>query len=121
MTLQELAQLKQRILAERCMETERTQPRITVGMGTCGIKAGAGKVLQQLQEELGDPLGMVITYVGCNGLCSYEPVVEVAMPGRLPVTYYQMTPEKASRVAREHVIGGRPVQDWVLPVNREIL
>ncbi len=114
MTLEELARLKQRILAERCLDRDRKSPRITVGMGTCGIKAGAGRVLAMLRQELDGTGQVVVTQVGCIGLCSYEPLVRVAMPGEPPVTYYQMTPEKARRVAREHVLGGKPVPAWIL-------
>ena len=118
MTLQELAQIKKRILSERCMGTDRTAPRVTVGMGTCGVKAGANKVMKALQEELheelGRPQGVMLTHVGCLGFCSYEPVIEVSVPGAQTITYSYMTPEKAREVVKKHLIGGKPVSEWVL-------
>lgn len=114
MTLQELEQLKQRVLSEQCMDGDRKSPRVTVGMGTCGIKAGAGLVLRELQNELRLFKNIVVTGVGCKGPCSYEPIVEVAMPGHPPSTYCRMTPEKARIVAAEHVLGGKPVEEWLL-------
>jgi len=41
MTLQDLEQLKENILSEHAMTRDRQKVRITIGMGTCGIKAGA--------------------------------------------------------------------------------
>lgn len=114
MTLQELEQLKQRILSERCMEPDRKSPRVTVGMGTCGVKSGAGRVLEVLQKELREHENIVVTQVGCIGLCSYEPVMEVAMPGRPPAIYCFMTPEKAGTVVKEHILNGRSVREWML-------
>ncbi len=117
MTLQELEHLKQRILSERGLNEARKSPRVTVGMGTCGLKAGAAPVLEQLREELKDSSKVVVTYTGCIGLCTFEPIVEVALPGRLPVIYGRMTPEKAKKVVQEHILGGEPVSDLLLPVR----
>ncbi|PKM47144.1 MAG: ferredoxin [Firmicutes bacterium HGW-Firmicutes-8] len=114
MTLQELEQLKQRILSERCMAPDRKSPRVTVGLGTCGVKSGAGRVLEVLRRELRGNENIVVTQVGCIGLCSYEPVMEVAMPGSLPTIYCFMTPEKAETVVKEHILNGRPVKQWML-------
>lgn len=117
MTLQELEHLKQYIISEHSLDNKRKTPRVSVGMGTCGIKAGAVRVLERLHSELGKNPEVVLTHVGCNGLCSYEPVVEVAIPGQPSVTYHHMTPQKAGRVAREHIIGGKPVEEWILPLS----
>lgn len=114
MNLQELEQIKNRIISEKAMEQDRKLPRIAVGMGTCGIKAGAGKILDEIEAVLGADSSVVVTYVGCIGLCSHEPVVEVAMPGQPVVTYGRMTPDKVNVVVREHILGGQPVPKWVV-------
>ena len=62
--------------------------RITVGMATCGLAKGAGKVYEALKYELkkqkvkADPV-----VVGCNGLCYAEPIVEVVRPGKPCLLY----------------------------------
>ncbi len=56
------------------------RPRVTVGMGTCGRAAGAKSVFDALSRELGHRAYVV--EVGCKGLCSYEPLVEVTFPGK---------------------------------------
>ncbi len=48
--------------------------RIKVGMASCGIAAGAGEVLEKLQNMNGD---FEVVEVGCIGHCYAEPLVEV--------------------------------------------
>lgn len=114
MTLQELEQIKNRVIERRSMNLDRKSPRVTVGMGTCGIKAGASEVLEELKSVLSNNEETVVTHVGCIGLCSYEPVLEVAMPGDSVVIYGRMTPDKVREVVREHILGGNPVNRWVV-------
>lgn len=114
MTLQELEQIKQRVLSERSMGQDKSTHRVTVGMGTCGIKAGAGSVLEEMRRALAGAENVILTHVGCLGLCSYEPLVEVADPDGRITTYCHMTPGKARKVIAEHLIGGRPVKEWAL-------
>ncbi|MBU7008736.1 (2Fe-2S) ferredoxin domain-containing protein [Phosphitispora fastidiosa] len=99
MTLQDLELLKENILSEQAMSRERKKVRITVGMGTCGIKAGAQDVLKALKMHFEDSRGVIVSYTGCLGMCSREPVMQVAAPGRPAVTYFNITPDKARRVA----------------------
>ncbi|MCL1832403.1 MAG: NADH-quinone oxidoreductase subunit F, partial [Oscillospiraceae bacterium] len=46
--------------------------KITVGMGSCGIAAGADAVFESLIQKGANP-----TIVGCNGACYLEPIVTV--------------------------------------------
>ena len=103
---------------------ERTRPllevergaRIVVGMGTCGISAGARPVMMEFVEEIkrrGIQDAMV-TQTGCIGVCRLEPMVEVYMPGQEKVTYVLMTPEKVARVVGEHLINGKPVTEYTI-------
>jgi NADH-quinone oxidoreductase subunit F len=53
--------------------------RIIVGTATCGIAAGANKVLNALNEwtEQDQPQGLEVLETGCIGLCYAEPLVEL--------------------------------------------
>ena len=90
--------------------------RILVGMATCGIAAGARPVLTALVEEAGRRgLGNVtITQTGCVGMCQYEPLIEVVIPGQEKVAYVNMTAEKAARVIEEHIVGGKVVTEYTV-------
>lgn len=118
MNLQELDQIKNRVIYEKAMEQDRKLPRIAVGMGTCGIKAGAREILDEVDSVLGADRNAVVTSVGCIGLCSYEPVVEVSMPGQPVVIYGKMTPDMVRKVVEEHILGGQPVDKWVVSAAR---
>ena len=48
-----------------------------VGLGTCGIAAGAEAVLQSLKEKVEQmKLDLPIVITGCIGMCYREPLVE---------------------------------------------
>jgi len=91
--------------------------RIVVGMATCGIAAGARPVLNAFVEGVEkEGLGgkAIVSQTGCIGICQYEPVVEVMEPGKEKVTYVKMTPEKAEKELKEHIKGGKVVQEYTI-------
>ena len=90
--------------------------RVVVGMATCGIAAGARPVLTALTEEVAKKNldNVTVTQTGCIGLCQYEPLVEVYVPGQEKVTYVKMTPEKALKVVVDHLINGNPVAAYTI-------
>ena len=92
------------------------QTRVVVGMATCGIASGARPVLTALADAVQEQgLSEInVTQTGCIGLCQYEPIVEVTIPGHQKVTYVKMTPEKALDVLEKHVKGGEPVIEYTL-------
>jgi NADH-quinone oxidoreductase subunit F len=72
---------------------------ITVGMGTCGLAAGAAESLAAIEEELGKRgLAAAISRVGCVGMCSYEPMVELQARGKPRVNYGQATAENVPEI-----------------------
>ena len=116
-SLQELAAIRDRMKQTvNTREAAHDTTRVVVGMATCGIAAGARPVLNAFTEEIArrDLAGVLVTQTGCIGLCQYEPIVEVTMPGQEKVTYAKMTPEKVSRVVAEHIIGGKPVTEFTI-------
>ena len=58
------------------------RPVIYIGTGTCGLGAGAGKVLEAVNQWLADhSVDAEVVEVGCIGLCVEEPLLEVQLPG----------------------------------------
>ena len=90
--------------------------RVVVGMATCGIAAGARPVLNAFTEEIArrDLAGVLVTQTGCIGLCQYEPIGEVTMPGQEKVTYVKLTPEKVPRIVSEHLVNHSPVVEYTI-------
>ena len=74
--------------------------RLRVGTATCGVAAGAGKVLEHLIAlEAGGGLDLEVVETGCIGLCYDEPMVEVLDDGHRRL-YGKVTPEAAEALAR---------------------
>ncbi|MGI6538617.1 MAG: (2Fe-2S) ferredoxin domain-containing protein [Caldicoprobacterales bacterium] len=116
-SLQELEQIKQKTLDSVSLRKDRAGGiRIVVGMGTCGIAAGARPVLMSFLEEVQkrNLRDVTITQTGCIGVCRLEPMVEVTRPGEEKVTYVKMTAEKAKRVISEHIVNGKIVNEYTI-------
>ncbi|MGI6425066.1 MAG: (2Fe-2S) ferredoxin domain-containing protein [Tepidanaerobacteraceae bacterium] len=91
--------------------------RVVVGMGTCGIAAGARPVMLAILDELKkrDITNVIVTETGCIGLCQYEPLVDVIQPDQPKVTYVNMNPDKAREVVVKHIINNQIVDEYVVP------
>ena len=90
--------------------------RIVVGMATCGIAAGARPVLNAFVDEVAKRhLNQVaVVQTGCIGMCQFEPIVEVLVPGQEKVTYGKVTPEKVARIVADHLVNGNPVAEYTI-------
>ena len=88
---------------------------ITVGTGTCGIAAGADRVIEEFQRVLAahDVRDVGLKETGCVGMCYAEVLVEVAHDGARWL-YGRVSPERVTRIVLEHAVGGMPVRDWVV-------
>jgi len=84
---------------------------IVVGMGTCGLSAGAQQVYDKLRElSLAYPDQCSLTISGCIGMCFREPLVEIRDDsGR--VFYGEVSPESAEQIFTEHVQKGNRIED----------
>ncbi len=95
--------------------------KLTVHMGTCGIAAGARKVMDALLEKLNKSgaTDIILTASGCAGLCNREPMITVEDKETAPVKYVDLDGDKASRIFDEHVLAGNPVAEYALSVGSE--
>jgi NADP-reducing hydrogenase subunit HndB len=88
---------------------------ITVGMGTCGIAAGAREVMRAILDELGDrEIDAHVITTGCIGMCSKEPLVDIQQGDEPRITYGNVTPAAVPRIIQEHLIEGSVVEEWVV-------
>ena len=79
---------------------------ITVGMGTCGVAAGAADALAAIEIELaGRNLSAVIAQVGCVGMCSYEPMIELQARGRPRINYGAAVAENVREILGHYLDG----------------
>ena len=85
--------------------------KVVVGMGTCGLSAGARGVYDKLQDlAAGAPGACELTISGCIGMCYAEPMVEIREDGSR-VFYGNVTPQRAEKIFRSHVQDNEPLMD----------
>jgi NADH-quinone oxidoreductase subunit F len=88
---------------------------IKVGLGTCGVSAGAEKTYEAVKLEIEKQnIQAVLKETGCNGMCYREPLVEIIDEKQNSYVYGEVTPEKAQRIMTEHVLGDTPVEEWIV-------
>jgi len=92
-----------------------TRTKIVIGMGTCGVAAGAQETRDAIVEEL-QRRGMDIDVatVGCIGMCSKEPLVDIQQAGMPRITYCNVHPDMVPRLIDEHLLEGSVVEEWVM-------
>lgn len=116
-TLEELMALRDAAKAKMTVREDSSEiTRIVVGMATCGIAAGARPVLNKFSEEI-EKRGLAnvtVTQTGCIGMCQYEPIAEVMVPGKEKVTYVKLTEEKVARIIADHIVNGIPVAEYTV-------
>lgn len=97
---------------QRLAELRRDQvlrPTIFVGAGTCGLGAGAKETLAAIHQYLdGHEVKADVVKVGCIGLCSLEPIVDIQLPGQARVSFKQITAAKVPGLLDSALMGSVP-------------
>ncbi|MFO7918197.1 MAG: (2Fe-2S) ferredoxin domain-containing protein [Anaerolineae bacterium] len=118
-SLEDLRALRAEVQEELTVRGE-TETVITVGMGTCGIAAGARETMRAILKELEDrDIDAHVKTVGCIGMCADEPLVDIKQGDEPRITYGNLTAEKVPDLIEEHLIKGNVVEGWVLGRLRE--
>jgi NADP-reducing hydrogenase subunit HndB len=113
-SLEELQQLRA-AMTDEVRARRQSNTVITVGMGTCGIAAGARETLQAIQQELASrQIDALVVTAGCIGVCIREPLVDIQQAGGSRIVYANIQPDMVPRLIEEHVLKGQPIKEWVL-------
>ncbi len=115
-SIADLEKIRQKTLSQVNLRHESEGTRVVVGMATCGIAAGARPVMTAFLDEVGkrNLLDVVVAQTGCIGMCRYEPIVEVTLPGQEKVTYVKVNPDMVPRIVAEHLVNGSPVYEYTI-------
>ena len=116
-SLAELAAIREKMKNKVAMREGEATIRVSIGMATCGIAAGARPVLNAFVEkvaEAGLNEKVTVAQTGCIGICQYEPVVEVFETGKEKVTYVKVTAEKAVEIVEQHLKRGQIVDKYTI-------
>ena len=112
--IEELRKIRAEAQRDLMVRTQ-TGTRIIVGMGTCGIAAGAREVLQAILKELeARKIEAHVETVGCVGMCAKEPLVDVEQAGKSRIRYANIAPESVPRLIEEHLVKGNVIQEWAI-------
>ena len=116
-SIEELKAIRERAREKMALREDNQEGiRVVVGMATCGIAAGARPVLSAFTGEVEKRHlhNVTVTQTGCIGMCQFEPIVEVLVPGKEKVTYGKVTPEKVARIVADHLVNGNPVAEYTI-------
>ena len=113
-SLDDLKKIREEALKKQQMKETSGKKEVIVGMGTVGIAAGARETLKAIldlieEDNLED---IIVRQTGNIGLDSFEPIVQVILPGQEKVTYGKVNGEMAQKIIKQHVVGGEIVKEY---------
>jgi NADP-reducing hydrogenase subunit HndB len=112
--LRKLREEKKQDLSRR--EAEGKEIQLIVGMGTCGIAAGAKQTFDAIVAAV-DAVGLgdnvIVRQTGCMGLCYVEPTVEVVVPGMPAIIYGKMTQDMVKELVSKHLVEKKLLEDHI--------
>ena len=118
MSIKSLEDLR-KIKAESQLQTKARKSndtQVIIGMGTCGIAAGAREVMTAVLEELAkrNLNNVSVLQTGCIGMCQKEPLMDIVRPGEDRVTYGPVSVKDVPRIIADHLVNGNVVEDLVV-------
>ena len=117
LTLDDLRRMRgERQKAMEMRDSSNKDVQVIVGMGTCGIAAGAKDTFAALVDTLAEKglTNVLIRQTGCMGLCHSEPTVEVVVPGMPTVIYGNVDAATAKALVEKHIVGHQLIDDKIL-------
>ena len=89
--------------------------KIIVGQGSCGIAAGANKIVDSFANKiLSEGLNIELEKTGCIGMCYLEPIVEVIDDQGDKITYVKVTSDKVSEILKQATTSDEPRVDYTM-------
>lgn len=114
-SLQELRDLRQKLEKDMTARGGNVEAKIIIGMGTCGIAAGAREILKAVTDEVRKrELDVQIVQTGCIGMCEQEPIFDIALSEEERITYGNLTPEIARKIVVQHIVNNRIDKEHVI-------
>jgi NADP-reducing hydrogenase subunit HndB len=121
LTIDDLKRIKEEVRSTTVLREGGFRARINIHMGTCGIAAGARKLMSLVLKEIEERKinDVMVTTSGCAGLCSREPMATVEILGKPPVKYCDLNEEKMKERLIHHVLKGEVVEAYALARGSE--
>ncbi|HPI30609.1 MAG TPA: NADH-quinone oxidoreductase subunit NuoF [Bacteroidales bacterium] len=91
--------------------------KVIVGLGSCGVAAGAAKIFDKLALlKKADNLSFELKKTGCIGMCFREPLVEV-IDKTGSFLYGNVDENKVIDIVEKHLKNNEPVKEFVVHSN----
>ena len=90
------------------------QPRVIVGLGSCGIAAGAARVYEKIRNlREAENLSFSLEKTSCVGMCYREPLVEI-IDETGSYLYGNIDEDRALEVIERHIVRHDPVREYMV-------
>ena len=121
LTIDDLKRIKEEVRSTTVLREGGFRAKVNIHMGTCGIAAGARKLMAAVLKEIEERKikDVMVTTSGCAGLCSREPMATVEILGNPPVKYCDLNEERMKEVFVQHVLNGQIVEAYALARGSE--
>ncbi|MHC4098028.1 MAG: NAD(P)H-dependent oxidoreductase subunit E [Planctomycetota bacterium] len=88
---------------KRQLEKTDTCGELRIGLGSCCVSRGSGKLHEALQQTLTETgIRAAVKRVGCVGMCYQTPLLEVVLPDNRSFLYAKVQPEDARAIVLKH-------------------
>ena len=121
LTVDDLKRIKEEVRSTTVLREGGFRAKVNIHMGTCGIAAGARKLMSAVLEEIEERKikDVMVTTSGCAGLCSREPMATVEILGKPPVKYCDLNEERMKEIFIHHILNGEIVEAYALARGSE--
>jgi len=121
LTIDDLKRIKEEVRSSTVLREGGFRAKVNIHMGTCGIAAGARKLMAAVLKEIEEKKikDVMVTTSGCAGLCSREPMATVEILGKPPVKYCDLNEERMKEIFDKHVLNGEIVETYALARGSE--
>ncbi len=121
LTADDLKRIKEEVRSTTVLREGGFRAKVNIHMGTCGIAAGARKLMAAVLKEIEEKKikDVMVTTSGCAGLCSREPMATVEILGKPPVKYCDLNEERMKEIFAKHILNGEIVEAYALARGSE--
>ncbi len=119
--LEELKMMREKVKKDLKLRSGEHRVKIVVGMGSCGIAAGARETMNEFLDliEKNKKTDIIVTASGCFGFCAQEPMIHVYVEDNRPVTYRNVDVEAARLIFNDHILNNRVVEQYLFSKGKK--
>jgi len=119
--LEELKMMREKMKKDLQLRSGKFRVKIVVGMGSCGIAAGAREVMSEFLDliEKNKKTDIAVTAAGCYGFCAQEPMIHVYIEDNTPVIYRNVDPNAAREIFTNHILNNKVVEKYLFSKGKK--